>query len=151
MVRALRPGDLEAVNAGPYARVAFAALGEVSLKALVDMAVAHGPAWAGLLDGAPVIVGGVWIWNPGAVACTGEAWAVVDMDRAWRVKVELSRKVRRFLDRVQADKRVARINAVVEADFKAGRKWARVLGFEHEAVMRKWLNGRDYCLFGRVV
>jgi len=44
-----------------------------------------------------------------------------------------------------------RIETVVLDGFEAGHRWVKMLGFEHEGLMRKWgPDGCDYHLYSRV-
>jgi hypothetical protein len=45
---------------------------------------------------------------------------------------------------------IERIEMTVDADFEAGHRWARLLGFTVEGRMRRYFNGRDHFLYARV-
>jgi hypothetical protein len=101
-----------------------------------------GPCFT-LLDGDDVIIcsGIVHVWENRA-----QAWALISGD-AGQHFVRIFRAMRSFLE--LQDTR--RIEATVDPDFEQGHRLMRMLGFQHEGLMRAYLtDGRDACLYGRV-
>jgi hypothetical protein len=75
-----------------------------------------------------------------------QAWALISQD-AGRHFVRIFRAMRSFLD--LQDTR--RIEATVDAKFQQGHRLMRMLGFQHEGLMRAYLpDGRDASLYGRI-
>lgn len=108
-----------------------------------------GEAWA-LVDGEDVLAAaGVLPKWPGSV--TG--WALLSEGAAKPSRfLRLSREVRAFLGLLLRPGSVERIETPVRADFTAGHRWAKFLGFQEEGTMRKfWPGGVDCTLYARVV
>jgi hypothetical protein len=107
-------------------------------------ALEQGDAYTAM-DGDEVLVcaGVMPIWKG-----RGMAWAYVSQN-AGRRMLALTRAVQRFFEVAQYD----RIEAAVEENFKAGHRWARLLGFKCETPepMAKFLpNGSAARLYARV-
>lgn len=101
-----------------------------------------GPAYTGFVDGLPVAAAGIANLWPGRA----EAWAVMTPATRHHMTA-ITRAVRAFLDLAE----VRRIDCAVKADFEAGHRWARLLGFEQEGVMRAYgPDGCDYARYARV-
>jgi RimJ/RimL family protein N-acetyltransferase len=43
------------------------------------------------------------------------------------------------------------VDTAVAIDFPAAIRWAELLGFEREGVMRKYAEGKDFYLYSQVV
>jgi hypothetical protein len=67
-------------------------------------------------------------------------------EHAGRHMITLTRSVKRYL----RDFPVRRVEAAVECSFAEGIRWAKLLGFEQEGLMRAYWNDRDAYLFARV-
>lgn len=76
-----------------------------------------------------------------------EGWAILS-GNCKREMIAVHRRIQKFLDRPP----VRRIEAAVELGFRAGHRWARLLGFELEAQRLKAFlpNGKDCALYARV-
>lgn len=102
-----------------------------------------GPAFSGA-------VGGEIIGCAGLIVCHEQraiAWALLS-SRASRHFASVHRSVRNFL----RDQRVSRIEAHVDCDFPAARRWVEALGFSIEVErMRRFLpDGRDASMWVRL-
>lgn len=102
----------------------------------------RGVAWGVLLDGEPIACGGI-----------AEAWR--DRGIAWSMLTPQAfdhfRPLHRLVLAVLADAPWARIEIDVSAKHEAGKRWAERLGFELEAVRRKFTpDGQDMILYARV-
>ncbi len=89
------------------------------------------------------------------VACIGvvpqwegyqRAWALLSGD-AGRCMVSLSRGISRWL-RFHNE---GRIDTAIDCTFEASIRWADMLGFQREGVMRNYKDGRDFYLYSKVV
>lgn len=89
------------------------------------------------------------------VACIGtipqwkgyqRAWALLSGD-AGRCMVPLTRRISRWL-RFHNE---GRIDTAVDCTFEAAIRWAEMLGFRQEGIMRKYRNGQDFYLYSKVV
>ena len=97
-----------------------------------------GPCWTALVDGRPIGCGGFQeCWEGRAIA-----WAILGAE-AGRHMMALTRAVRRGLARHPA----VRIEAQALVGFRPAARWARLLGFVPEALLRKFHQGRDYQAF----
>lgn len=116
--------------------------GEVARTA--DM-LSHGQSFVGVVDGRVIAAAGVLeVWEG-----RGIAWALLSR-HAGAHMVAIHRAVAGFL----AQCPLPRVEAFVDADFAAGMRWMRALGFENETPtgpMRKYTpGGRDCYLFARI-
>jgi len=74
------------------------------------------------------------------------AWAVLSR-YACEKMLSVTRHVKNVMK--QAD---GRLEIIVESDFPEGMRWAKMLGYKMEVErMSKFLNGKDYALFARVL
>lgn len=102
----------------------------------------RGDAWTAVHDGLPLCCGGLVEMWPGRAY----AWALLDED-AGRIMLPLTRSIRSLLDRAQ----YRRIEMAVDAGFEAGLRWAVLLGFEPEALARRYMpHGGDAWVYVRV-
>lgn len=97
-----------------------------------------GPAWTALLGEIPIGCGGfIEHWQGRATA-----WAILSDDAGPHL-LALTREVRRRLIRHSA----GRIEAQTLLGFQPAARWARLIGFEPECVLRQFSQGRDYLAF----
>lgn len=103
----------------------------------------EGPStWTVMDQGRPVFCGGAWNLWPGRTV----VWAILS-ESAGRIMPRLTRSTRRYLDLLPE----RRVECYVDAGFEQGERWARLLGFTHEAKLRAFLpNGNDAHLYARV-
>jgi RimJ/RimL family protein N-acetyltransferase len=122
-------------------QAAQAALGFDLLEYARQLELAGG-GWTALVDGAPVACAGlVEQWHGRALA-----WALIG-DAAGRHFVSITRAVKRALNLAH----YRRVEAQVDAEFSAGIRWAQLLGFEVESIMRKFTpEGRDAFMYVRI-
>lgn len=139
-IEVFKPEHLERLQLQPaqaYFAREFSQPGYASL-------LAQGPAFTAL-DGEVVLGcgGAAELW-PGR-ACV---WSLLS-ESAGPHMMAITRAVRGFI--LQLPHR--RIEALVDCDFEAGHRWARLLGFKCETPlgMRSFTpDGRDVCLYARV-
>jgi len=106
-------------------------------------ALAGADTWTGLVDGRVVGCAGVLPQWPGRAI----AWALLTRDLTARHFLRVHLKVLRVLRGAQ-DRGVRRIETTVDAGFDAGHRWARLLGFRPEGLMRAYSpDGRDHVLY----
>lgn len=109
--------------------------------ALALLSVTADPVAAECADGRVRLIGGI--------SGTGFSVALIALfaDDAGPWMLGIVRAVRAWLDECRAH----RIAMEVRADFKAGRRFAELLGFEAEGLMRaRGPNREDYMLFARI-
>jgi hypothetical protein len=134
-VVAYRPEHLHQLALQPHQQHLGPALKEHGWAEKVDRA---GPCWTALADGRPICCAGFQdCWEGRAIA-----WAILS-DDAGPHMLWLTRKVRQALDAYPAD----RIEAQALEGFAPAVRWAELLGFETEAVLRRFHQGRDYRAF----
>lgn len=69
---------------------------------------------------------------------------------AGRVMLKMIRQFRKIIKDGMEKIGLERLELQVLADFEHGERFAKMLGFECEGVMRKYYKGRDYKLFARI-
>lgn len=103
-----------------------------------------GKSWSAIADGRPICVGGHYeIWRNRAYS-----WGLLSA-AAGPHMLSLTRAIRSELDAAP----FARIEMVVERDFRAGRRWAEMLGYTLETPepLRCFLpSGRDAWIYSRI-
>jgi hypothetical protein len=103
-----------------------------------------GQAWAAVVGAHPVCIGGLYeIWRGRAYA-----WALLGEDAGPHM-TSLTRAIRSELDAAP----FARIEMVVEKDFRAAARWAVMLGYtlETPVPLRCFLpSGRDAWIYSRI-
>jgi hypothetical protein len=100
-----------------------------------------GPCWTIANSyGEPMACGGLFQqWDGRSIA-----WAFLAVGAPM---VEVSRVALTVLESCG----LRRVECWVDVDFKAGHRWARLLGFEREGLMRSFSpDGRDHILYARV-
>lgn len=106
--------------------------------------LAQHESWTGRIGDRIVGCAGVITFWPGRY----QAWAVISATIGPEGMVQFTKAVRRFLAL-----KTGRIELVVAAEFKAGHRWARLLGFSLETPepMRRWFpEGGDASLYSRI-
>lgn len=107
-------------------------------------ALADYPAYSCLIDGTVIACAGVYPF--GVNRWTG--WALMTQETA-KYMLNITRAIKKFF----AETDIKRIETHVRIDFKAGYRWAEMLGFKNETPdgMKAWGDdGHDYYLFARV-
>lgn len=103
--------------------------------------LAGGPCWTVLdASGRPAACGGFYRqWEGRAIA-----WAFL-------TKGAPMLAITRAVLEVLAQGEFLRVECWVDVDFQAGHRWAALLGFEREGLMRSFgLGGRDNVLYARI-
>ena len=108
----------------------------------IASALADGDAWSIYDDEMPLFCGGI----VEGTQSTGYLWAFVSGEAGPRM-----RTITRMCARYLAMKRLRRIETSARADFAAGCRWAKLLGFENEGLMRKYgADGSDHYRYARI-
>lgn len=146
----MKPGAFEVVPfaAGHLAQLSLQPAQQVSLWADGDGAgyaealAASGYAWTGLADGRPIACAGIVEQWRGR----GLAWALLSTEAGGHF-VRVTRAVQRALDLSP----LRRIEMHVDCHFAAANRWAEMLGFQCESVMRSFNpEGRDAFMYVRI-
>jgi hypothetical protein len=137
-VQPFKPADLEELSLQPSQEFLANFLVRPGYgQELVDA----GPCYTGRHNGKIVCCAGVVnLWEGRA-----SAWALLSAD-AGKCMRALHREVGRFLDGCD----VKRVEAYVYPDFAAGHRWARMLGFKYEGLMRAFQHGVDMDMYARI-
>lgn len=141
-VRAFVPQDLYALSLQPAQLGLHDLVREEGYgKALAEA----GPAFTAttVIGGEEVIIASLGVipqWRG-----YSRAWALVSGD-AGRCMVSLTRRISTWL-RFHNE---GRIDTAVRTDFVEGIRWAEILGFSQEGVMRKYRDDGDFFLYSMV-
>lgn len=102
-----------------------------------------GPAITGFdEDGSVLGCAGLWLRHAGVAEC----WAVLSARCIGTHMVPVTRHVRRFLQ----ERSEHRIQALVLCDWKAGRRWIEMLGFQYEGTLLRYTpNAQDCDMYAR--
>lgn len=142
-VRGFQPQDLYALS---LQREQIGLTDTIRGKGYGEALAAAGPAFTATV----VDAGG----GESIVACIGvipqwehyhRAWALLSPD-AGRCMVSLTRRISRWL-KFHND---GRVDTAVAVSFLAGQRWAEMLGFRAEGVMRNYKDGKDFYLYAQV-
>lgn len=141
-IRNATPEDVRYVVS--RAKEVFRGESDILETSLLD--IECGPAFSLLnADGSPAcVVGGVRIWA-GVARC----WAVTTNDLDLH-PIAFTRVLLGLITSCVRYYKVHRLEITVKADFKAGIRWAQVLGFRREGHLRAYGPDKtDYLIFGR--
>jgi hypothetical protein len=99
-----------------------------------------------LLEDKPIAVfGGIFIHLKYA-----QAWACIS-DDVKKAPIEFARKASRLVYAYEKNFGLERLEISVRADYHIGQRFARMLGFEREGILRRYgRDGADYHLYSRV-
>jgi RimJ/RimL family protein N-acetyltransferase len=101
-----------------------------------------GPAFSCEVSGKIIGCGGLLRWWPGRAS----GWTLLSKETG-QYMPRITRVVIRFLEIAEE----SRIEITVDDGFEAGYRWAELLGFKRECLMRKYLSdGRDVWLYSRI-
>lgn len=147
-----KPEHAELFDLDEFGRMLFVSVGEVLMeRVFATYTKLEHPSFTVMLDDEPLACAGIWIWDLSHSPRTGEAWAIINHDLGSKKPIVLTKAIRRGLDAAQEEYDLARIHATIDARNEKACRWAKLLGFECEGLMRKWLCGRDYFLYARLV
>lgn len=116
-------------------------LGQVPTEEKLAVHIDNGLAMAVVSGSRILAVGGILdVWEN-----YGKAWGLLADDLNGNMA-----PIHRIVERVLTVSPLRRIEAQVAVDHRAGQRWVRMLGFQHEGRMRAFFNDQDYDLFARV-
>lgn len=105
----------------------------------------NGPSFTAFFKGEPFAMAGVNILWPGH----GEAWAIFG-EGFWKHGFFIHRNVMRYMNRIAAENKLQRIQAVAKTDHKAAITWLKALGFEGEGDMPYYYQGQTFSRYAKI-
>jgi len=145
------PAHAKLFDLDKFGEMLFVSVGQVMVeRVFAEYSKPEQPAFTIFSDGIPLVCAGVWIWDLSHEPRTGEGWAIVNHVRGREEAFKLTKAVIRGLDVTQRVNNIARVHAPIPAENKRACRWAELLGFKQECLMRKWLCGRDHYLYARI-
>jgi hypothetical protein len=106
-----------------------------------------GPSCTILVDGKPGLSFGTICHWPGLY----EMWLIVDQPTAKKYPIALTKNSKMAVQVVESIINPARLQLVVRRDNFSACKWARAIGFDEEATLRKYTpDGRDCTFYVRI-
>lgn len=98
------------------------------------------------------------VCDEGILCCGGLVIPWQGMGSVWTVNGKLVKKypitfhklIRRWLECYQNTYGLNRIQALVDPMNYTNVRWIEALGFKREGIMKKYYNGKDYCLYAKV-
>lgn len=110
----------------------------------VDCASLPGVSWCALLDGEPVVIGGIACHQPGL----GQAW-MVGTEKFAQVAVKLTRFSRDVISRMlRDDSDINRIQAFSAAFHEESHAWLKAVGLNAITALPKYgKGGEDFLIF----
>lgn len=135
-VRQFLPEDAAEIRLQPYMEV-------ITDADVWRTATVKGECFTGFHDGRIIVCSGlIRHWSTRA-----EAWLLMGCPVSRVEMLWIHRRVLEFLNGLD----VARVETTVDDSFDAGHRWARMLGFNAEGLMRKFgPDGSDYQMYARV-
>lgn len=114
---------------------------------VVALAANEGRAWTGFdADQRPIVSAGIMKADHHRALC----WSLFADPFKKSDMLQIHRHILGFLDSLQPDPYM-RLEMTVVTDFKPGHRWARMLGFKAEGVMRLYDEyGNDHTLYARI-
>jgi hypothetical protein len=103
-----------------------------------------GVAFTGIVDGRVVCCGGVIPTLGG----NSDIWIIPSVHVA-QYTMTFARELRKALFNIRQDLALSRMQSACLND-ELHDRWMSFLGFKKEGVMRKYFNGEDYAMWGRV-
>jgi hypothetical protein len=80
-----------------------------------------------------------------------ELWSILSSDAIRRQGSFITRGIRDYLNMLQLEHGYHRLFTLVEASFVEGHRWAQILGFKMEAVLKKYRpDKRDVAVYVRL-
>jgi len=141
MVRAFEPLDLHRLRLKPDTPTL-----EGWQDRGADM-LAAGPCWSAVQDGAVLACAGFVLHWRGRASC----WCLISADFPTAGWPWLHKQVLRRMNEAQHALGLIRIEAEALYGWLPGGRWLRMLGFDHEGVMRAYgHDGRDYSRWARI-
>lgn len=103
------------------------------------------PSWSLLCNDQFVAAFGVVVPYPGL----GDAWCIASQ-LAVSDTFFFFRTVRQYIEEVSRGMKFRRLQALVQFDYEAGHRWARSLGFAHEATLRRYgVDGKHMAMYAQ--
>lgn len=108
----------------------------VDLVRMADRA----PAWTFVNGCTLLVIGGVSVHHAGV----GTIWALTSDDMAG-CGLALTKQLKRFIEDGARVMKLHRLSMTVKADYDQGLRWARLLGFTPEGILRQYgMDKTDY-------
>lgn len=81
----------------------------------------------------------------------GRMWlsALISKDCGYKA-ISIFKRMKRFIDEWLFYGEVNRVEITTQKDFKQANRLAELLGFQKEGVLRKYYNGMDFNIWGRI-
>lgn len=106
-----------------------------------------GPSSTVIVDGRPAFSFGTLCHWPGLY----EMWLIVDQPTAKKYPIAFTKYARAAVQMTEAILNPPRLQLVVRRDNFSACKWARAIGFNEEAILRKYTpDGRDCVFYVRI-
>jgi hypothetical protein len=116
----------------------------LSLEGYAEGMQARSIACTGIVDGRIVCCGGVIPYQNG----NADIWLIPSVYVS-TVKMTFTKELKKWLFGVRDDLCLNRMQSYC-LDDELHNRWMRFLGFEREGLARKYHQGKDYALFGRI-
>lgn len=144
-VRQFRPEDAEEINLQPgQAQTEYHG---ISNREVWEQISKHGHSFTAMRDGKILGAVGLMPQWPGLAI----AWSLLSDKIGAGDMVWITKRVVAFLDAIQAGPGYRRIQMATATGFPAASRWARILGFEQESVLRAYgHDGRDFLMYVRI-
>jgi hypothetical protein len=141
-IEVFKRDHLAQLRVGPETEEAIAFLGIDRFSKCLQPT---GPAYTGFVDDDAIIIGGVNILWQGV----GEIWGILGVD-AHKHSSFIGRNVAKYLDELQKELKLQRVQAVVLREDYAGIEWLSKLDFEFEGEMKGYFQGKSYLRYAKI-
>lgn len=110
-----------------------------------EMAAFEGCAFTGIIEGRIISCGGLLLEKGG----NAYLWQIPSV-YVHDVKLSYCKYIRKWIDDVSKEFCLNRLESLC-VDDELHNRWMGFLGFQKEGVKRRFYNGQDYAMFGRLV
>lgn len=101
-------------------------------------------AFTGVVNGKIISCGGIIVVFKGVA----ELWQIPSIYVS-EITIKYARYIRKWIELMRQEFQLYRMETIC-LDDDLHNRWMRFLGFEREGVKRKFLNGHDYVMFGKI-
>lgn len=141
-IRPYVPEDYAKIRNGGEDPQSLAGMGEEALSRTYAL---QGPAYSLWVDGNLVACGGIVVLWPGM----GEAWCLVS-ERVKFHPLIFHKSAMKMIDEMAKERKLVRVQANVQKDFKTGNSWIQAIGFKPEGDMPMFFNGLTFTRYARI-